>query len=72
MKKENGKWIDKIIDFIQMDENITTSKRKIRNFFPKNPQLPVLAGQKYPFSLPAGKKVDISTRRLLCLPAKLE
>ena len=42
---------------------------KIRNFHAKTV---VLAGQIYPLCLPAGRKVDISARWLLCLPAKLE
>ena len=64
-----------------------TSSKKGRKFrkeksailFFNNPQFvskinhnSLLCGQIYPLSLPPGRKVDISTRRLLSLPAKLE
>ena len=60
-----------------------TSSKKGRKFrkeksailFFNNPQFvsnSLLCGQIYPLSLPPGGKVDISARRLLSLPAKLE
>ena len=44
----------------------------IRNSYSKKFTTYGLSGQKYPLSLPPGGKVDISARRLLSLPAKLE
>ena len=44
----------------------------IRNLYSKKFTAYGLSGQKYPLSLPPGGKVDISARRLLSLPAKLE
>ena len=45
-------------------KKFTTLGEKNHNF--------LVSGQKYPLSLPPGGKVDISARRLLSLPAKLE